>query len=97
MDWDIWNVARPLEFLLSVKLRSPPPEVGGERRDSFPDKAGKRTILSGRGGETGALLELWRDPQCSSRVETGMSGNFLSCLKYVKDPFEAQEGKWDFS
>ena len=25
-----------------------------------------------------------------------MSGNFLSCLKYVKDPFEAQEGRWDF-
>ena len=26
-----------------------------------------------------------------------MSGNFLSCLKGVKDPFEAQEGRWDFS
>ena len=26
-----------------------------------------------------------------------MSGNFLSCLKGVKYPFEAQEGRWDFS
>ena len=26
-----------------------------------------------------------------------MSGNFLSCLKCVKDPLEAQEGRWDFS
>ena len=26
-----------------------------------------------------------------------MSGNFLSCLKGVKYPFEAQEGMWDFS
>ena len=26
-----------------------------------------------------------------------MSGNFLSCIKGVKDPFEAQEGRWDFS
>ena len=26
-----------------------------------------------------------------------MSGNFLSCLKGVKDPFGAQEGRWDFS
>ena len=26
-----------------------------------------------------------------------MSGNFLSCLKGVKDPFQAQEGRWDFS
>ena len=26
-----------------------------------------------------------------------MLGNFLSGLKGVKDPFEAQEGRWDFS
>ena len=45
----------------------------------------------------GALLELWRDPRCSSRVQMGMSGNFLSCLKGVKDHFGAQEGRWDFS
>ena len=25
-----------------------------------------------------------------------MLGNFLSCVKGVKDPFEAQEGRWDF-
>ena len=29
-----------------------------------------------------------RDSRASSRVETGMSGNFLSCSKGVKDPFE---------
>ena len=27
----------------------------------------------------------------------GMSGNFLSCIKGVKDPIEAQKGRWDFS
>ena len=27
---------------------------------------------------------LGRDPRCSSRVQTGMSGNFLSCLKGVR-------------
>ena len=27
----------------------------------------------------------------------GMTGKFLSCLKGVKDPFGAQEGRWDFS
>ena len=26
-----------------------------------------------------------------------MSENFLSCLKGVKDPFEAQEERWEFS
>ena len=44
-----------------------------------------------------ALLELWRDPWCSSRVETDMLVNFLSFLKGVKDPCEAQEGRWAFS
>ena len=63
----------------------------------FPHEAGKWTLLLGGGGETTALLKLWWDPRRSSRVETGMSGNFLSCFKGVKDPFEAQEGRWDFS
>ena len=31
-----------------------------------------------------------RDSRASSRVETGKSGNFLSCSKGVKDPLEAQ-------
>ena len=30
-------------------------------------------------------------------METGMSGNCLSCLKGVKDPLEAEKGRWDFS
>ena len=29
-------------------------------------------------------------------METGRSGNFLRCLKAVKDTFEAQERRWDF-
>ena len=32
-----------------------------------------------------------RDPRASSRVETGMSRNFLICSKGVKDPFEVPE------
>ena len=26
-----------------------------------------------------------------------MSGNFFNCIKGVKDPFEAQEERWDFT
>ena len=44
-----------------------------------------------------ALLELWRDPRCYSRVQMGLSGNFLSCLKSVSDRLGLQEGRWDFS
>ena len=32
-----------------------------------------------------------RDSRASSRVETGMSGNFLSCSKGVKDPMKVPE------
>ena len=68
-----------------------PLEVRRECQDSFPDEAGKPTLLLGVGGETGALVELLWDPWCSSQMEMGMSGNFWSCLKGVKNPFEAQE------
>ena len=48
-------------------------------------------------GKNSTLLELWPDAWCSSLVKKGMSGNFLSCIKGVKDAFEAQEGRCDFS
>ena len=35
------------------------------------------------------------EPEDSSPVETGMSGNFLSCSKGVKDPFEVPEVRCD--
>ena len=38
-----------------------------------------------------------RDSQCSSREETGILGNFLNCIRSVKDPLEGQEGRWNFS
>ena len=47
----------------------------------------------GKRREKWALIELGWDLRCSSRVE----GNFLICIKDVKDPFEAQEERWDFS
>ena len=47
--------------------------------------------------EKGALLEFWQYPLDYLRLEMGMSGNFLSCIKGVHDPFKAQEERWDFS
>ena len=46
---------------------------------------------------SGAMRQKWgssgcgRDYRASSRVETGMSGNFLSCSKGVKDPWKFQK------
>ena len=39
-------MTRPLEFLSTFKLKSPPLEVRRERQDSFPDEAGKWTFIS---------------------------------------------------
>ena len=36
-----------------------------------------------------------RDSRASSRVETGMSGNFLSCSKGVKDALEVPDVRCD--
>ena len=37
-----------------------------------------------------------RDSPASSQVETGMSGNFLSCSKGVNDPLEVPEVRCDY-
>ena len=37
-----------------------------------------------------------RDSRASSRMETGMSGNFLSCSKGVRDPLEVPDVRCDY-
>ena len=48
-------------------------------------------------GDAGWIPELGRSPghRASSGVETGMSGNFLSCRKGVKDPLEVPDVRCD--
>ena len=49
VHWDIrvfWNGGRSVEFLSSVKLRPPPLEVRREWGDSFPNEAGKWSLIS---------------------------------------------------
>ena len=59
-----------------------------ECREFFPDHAEKGSLLSSKRRKRGSS-ECGRDSRASSRVETGMSGNFLSCSKRVK-------GLWKF-
>ena len=54
---------------------------------SSRDEEGKLGLFLSCGGKFSVLLE-WR------RI---CRGNFLRCLKCVKYPLEAQEGRWDFS
>ena len=65
-----------------------------ERREFFPDHAGKGSLLSSYDADTG-LLWIWVGLSCFLSVETVMSGNFLSCSKGVKEPPEVPEVRCD--
>jgi len=83
--WEWWHdPGVPLAFL----------EMRRERREFFPDQAGKGSLISSYEVETG-LLWMWAEPRAFFRLETGMSGNFLSCSKGVKDPLEVPEVRCD--
>ena len=66
----------------------------GNAVNSFPTTQGKDPSSRARRrkrGSSGCGL----DSQASFRVETGMSGNFLSCSKGVKNPLEIPEVRCD--
>ena len=86
---DSWNGGKTLEFLSCLLWRAPPLEMRRERREFFPYETGKDPSSRARRRKRGSPGCV-RDPRASSRVETGMSGNFLSCSKGVKDPLEVQ-------
>ena len=91
---DSGNGGTTLEFLLLFLWRAPPLEMRWERREFFPDHQRKdqsSRAMRWKQGSSGCE----RDSSSSSRVETGMSGNFLSCSKGVKDPLEVPEVRCD--
>ena len=83
-----------LEFLSPFLWRGPPLEIGRERRECFPTTQGKDSSSRTRRRKQGSS-GCWRNSRASSRVETGMSGIFLSCSKGVKDPLEVPEFRCD--
>ena len=74
----------------------PPLEVRRGCWHFFQGEAGQSTLISTSVWENGALLGLWQETQHSSRVGTGIWGNFWSFIKRGKYPFEFQEGTWAF-
>ena len=62
----------------------------GNAGNFFPSTQGKDPSSRARRHKRGTS-ECGRDSRASSRVETGMSGNCLSCSKGVKDPLEVPE------
>ena len=66
----------------------------GNTRISFPTRQGKDPSSRARWRKRGSS-GCGRNSRASSRVETGMSGNFLSCSKGVKDPLEVPDVRCD--
>ena len=66
----------------------------GNAGNSFPTTQGKDPSFQARRWKLGSSGCGW-DSRASSRVETGMSRNFLNCSKGVKDPLEVPEFRCD--
>ena len=86
-----------------ARLLSPSRLSGGERLllrcngiagNSFPTLQGKDPTSRARRLKRSSS-GCGRNSRASSRVESGMSGTFLSCSKGVKDPLEVPEGRCD--
>ena len=92
---DSGNGGTTLEFLSPFLRRPPPLEMRRECRQFFPNHAGKDPSSRAKRRKRGSS-GCGRDSRASSRVETGMSGNFLSCSKGVKDPLEVPEVRCDY-
>ena len=86
---DSGNGGTTLEYLSLFLWRAPAVEMRRECREFFPDQAGKDPSSRARRRKRGSS-GCERDSRASSRVETDMSGNFLSCRKGVKDPLDVQ-------
>ena len=90
----LWDGGTTLDFPSLLLSRVPPLEMRRDRREFFPEEAGKDPASRAtrrKRGSPGCV----RDPRASSIVETGMSGNFLSCSKGVKDLLEVPEVRCD--
>ena len=79
-----WSSSR-LSFGLRLRLK-----CDGNAGNSFPTTQGKDPS-SGARRRKRCSSGCGRDSRASSRLETGMSGNILSCSKGVKDPLEVPE------
>ena len=88
------NGGTTLEFLSPFLWRAPPLERRRECGEFFPPKQGKDPSSRARRRKRDSC-GCGRDSRASSRLETCMSGNFLSCSKGVKDPLQVPDVRCD--
>ena len=90
----LWECGTTLAFLSPFLWERLLLRCDGNAGDSFPNTQAKDPSSRARGRKRGSS-GYWRDSRASSRVETGMLGNFFSCSKGVKDPLEVPEVRCD--
>ena len=89
-SWGLWECGTTLEFLSPFLWERLLLRCDGNAGNSFPTTQGKDPSPRASRRKRGSF-GCGRDSRASSRVETGMSGNFLVCRKVVKDPLEVPE------
>ena len=86
-----WECASILEFLSPFLWRAPPLEMRRERREFFPDPAGKGCLLSSWELETG-LLWMWAGLSCFLSSGDGYVGELLELQQGCEGPFGSFRG-----
>ena len=82
---ELWECGTTLEFLSPFLWERLLLRCDGNAGDSFPTTQGKDPSSRTRGRKRGSS-GCGRDSRAFSGVETGVSGNFLSCSKGEKAP-----------
>ena len=90
----LFECGTTLEFLSTFLWRAPPLELRPNAGTSFPTTQGKDPSSRARRRKQGSY-GCGRDSRASSRLETGMSVNFLGFSKGVNDPMEVPELRCD--
>ena len=96
MQWtetsgDSGNGGTTLEFLSPFLWRSPPLQMGRERRECFPNQAGKGSLISSYERETG-LLWMWAGPSCFLSSGDRYVGELLELQQGCEGPFGSSSG-----
>ena len=88
---DSGNGGTTLEFLLPFLWTAPPLEIQRERREFFPDHAGKGSLLSSYEAETGLLL-MGAGLSCFLSRGDGYVGELLELQQGCEGPFVSYRG-----
>ena len=96
LEWTVtsgglWECGTSLEFLSPFLWRAPPLEMQRERREFFPDHAGKGSLLSSLEGETG-LLWMWAEVSCFLSSGDGYVGELLELQQGCEGHFGRSRG-----